>query len=165
LFQLSSVGPDAAVTTFVQSANLNGTTRGVSSSRESCKGNCPLFQPVPERNLGLADSPVPTRRLHALVAHGPRDPPLGVSGLICNLFIPSHASKQGRRYRYYVSRSVIKGRTKDSTGPVRLPAEEIEKLALSQLSDLLQSPSRVVDLLQPYSLGMTEAQHVAKVPM
>lgn len=80
-----------------------------------------------------------------------------------NLFTPSHATKKGRRYRYYVSRSLIKGRTKDSTGPVRLPAEEIEELVLSQLSSLLQSAPRILDLLQPYPLGMTETQHVVKV--
>jgi site-specific DNA recombinase len=80
-----------------------------------------------------------------------------------NLFTPSHATKKGRCYRYYVSRSLIKGRTKASAGPVRLPAEEIEELVLSQLSPLLQSPSRVMDILQLYSLGMTETQHVAKV--
>jgi len=79
------------------------------------------------------------------------------------LFTPSHATKEGRRYRYYVSRSVIKIRTKDQTGPVRLPAEEIEELVLSQLSALLQSAPRILDLFQPYSLGMTETQYVAKV--
>jgi DNA invertase Pin-like site-specific DNA recombinase len=80
-----------------------------------------------------------------------------------NLFSPSHAVKKGRRYRYYVSRSVIKGRAKDQTGPVRLPAEEIEKLVLSQLTALLQSAPRILDLFQTDSLGMTETQHVAKV--
>jgi site-specific DNA recombinase len=80
-----------------------------------------------------------------------------------NLFTPSHATKKGRRYRYYVSRSLIKGRTKDPVGPVRLPAEEIEELVLSQLSSLLQSAPRILNLFQPYSLGMTETQHVAKV--
>jgi DNA invertase Pin-like site-specific DNA recombinase len=79
------------------------------------------------------------------------------------LFTPSHATKKGRRYRYYVSRSVIKGRAKDQTGPVRLPAEEIEELVLSQLTALLQSAPRILDLFQTYSLGMRETQHVAKV--
>jgi site-specific DNA recombinase len=80
-----------------------------------------------------------------------------------NLFTPSHATKKGRRYRYYVSRSLIKGRTKDQTAPVRLPAEEIEELVLLQLSALLQSAPRILDLFQLSSLGMTETQHVAKI--
>ena len=34
---------------------------------------------------------------------------------------------------------------------------------MSQLAALLQSAPRILDLLQPHSLDMTEAQHVAKV--
>jgi site-specific DNA recombinase len=79
-----------------------------------------------------------------------------------NLFTPSHATKKGRRYRYYVSRSLIRGRVKDTTSPVRLPADEIEELVLSQVTALLQSAPRVLDILQPYSLGMTETQHAAR---
>ena len=36
-------------------------------------------------------------------------------------------------------------------------------MVLSQLAALLQSAPRILDLLQPHSLGMTETQHVAKV--
>jgi hypothetical protein len=36
-------------------------------------------------------------------------------------------------------------------------------LVLSQLATLLQSAPRILDLLQPHSLDMTETQHVAKV--
>ena len=36
-------------------------------------------------------------------------------------------------------------------------------MVLSQLASLLQSATRILDLLQPYSLGMTETQHIAKV--
>jgi hypothetical protein len=79
-----------------------------------------------------------------------------------NLFTPSHATKKGRRYRYYVSPSLIKGRAKDSTGPVRLPAEEIEELVLSQLSALLHSPPRLLELFKDHSLGMAETQQIAK---
>jgi DNA invertase Pin-like site-specific DNA recombinase len=79
-----------------------------------------------------------------------------------NLFTPSHATKKGRRYRYYVSTSLSKGTTKDSTRPVRLPAEEIEELVLSQLSAFLQSTPRVLELLKDHSLGMVENQQIAK---
>jgi site-specific DNA recombinase len=78
-------------------------------------------------------------------------------------FTPSHAMKKGRRYRYYVSQALAKGKSKSPAGPGRIPAEEIEELVLSRLASLLQSATRILDLLQPYSLGMTETQHVAKV--
>jgi site-specific DNA recombinase len=80
-----------------------------------------------------------------------------------NRFTPSHASKRGRRYRYYVSQALIQGRSKNPTGHCRLPAEEVEELVLSQLAALLQSTPRILDLLQPHPVSMTETQHVAKV--
>ncbi len=78
-----------------------------------------------------------------------------------NRFTPSHATKKGRRYRYYVSQALTQG--KKPTGNGRLPAEEVEELVLSQLAALLQSAPRILDLLQPQALDMTETQHVAKV--
>ena len=78
-------------------------------------------------------------------------------------FTPSHAMKKGRRYRYYVSQTLAKGKSKSPAWPGRIPAEEIEELVLSQLASLLQSATRILDLLQPHSLGMTETQHIAKV--
>jgi hypothetical protein len=68
-----------------------------------------------------------------------------------NRFTPSHANKKGRRYRYYVSQAVIDSRDKGNRGPVRLPADEIEALVLSQLKELLESPQRLLDLLSEFS--------------
>jgi site-specific DNA recombinase len=64
-----------------------------------------------------------------------------------NLFTPSHTNKKGRRYRYYVSQEIIKKPGKGTAGPVRLPAREIEDLVMSQLTSLLQSPQKLLDLL------------------
>ncbi|MFZ1942660.1 MAG: recombinase family protein [Acidobacteriaceae bacterium] len=64
-----------------------------------------------------------------------------------NRFTPSHANKNGRRYRYYVSQSVIKNARNRQHGPVRIPASEIEELVISQLTLLLRSPQRLMDLL------------------
>jgi DNA invertase Pin-like site-specific DNA recombinase len=80
-----------------------------------------------------------------------------------NRFTPSHATKRGRRYRYYVSQALIRGTSKDRSRPVRLPAEEIEDLVLSQLSALLQSAPRTLDMLRDASLGINETHTIAKV--
>jgi hypothetical protein len=64
-----------------------------------------------------------------------------------NRFIPSHTNKKGQRYRYYVSQAVIKNPGKGSAGPARIPAKEIEDLVVSQLTSLLQSPQKLLDLL------------------
>ena len=79
-----------------------------------------------------------------------------------NRFTPSHTSKKGRRYRYYLSQSLIRSGGKRSRGPVRLPAEEIEALVLSQLKDLLESPQRLLDLFTGPSPTAVEVQRILK---
>ena len=59
-----------------------------------------------------------------------------------NRFTPSHSTRKGRRYRYYVSQTVIKNSGNRHTGPARIPASEIEELVLSQATSLLRSPHR-----------------------
>jgi len=80
-----------------------------------------------------------------------------------NRFTPSHATKKGRRYRYYVSQALTKGAAKEQSGPVRLHAEEIEELVLSQLAVILQSAPRVLDILGGSSLDMADTHAIAKV--
>jgi len=64
-----------------------------------------------------------------------------------NRFTPSHATKNGRKYRYYVSQAVI-GKQPNQSGPVRLPAEEVENLVIAQVNDLVRSPQRLRDLFE-----------------
>ena len=55
-----------------------------------------------------------------------------------NPLTPSHAVKSGRRYRYYVSRQLIVGDTKDGW---RLPAREIERIVKDAITNLLANHS------------------------
>ncbi len=64
-----------------------------------------------------------------------------------NRFTPSHATKKGRHYRYYTSQAVIKNPGSRHQGPVRIPASEVEELVMSQLTLLLRSPQRMLDIL------------------
>src|SRR5690349_565604 len=60
-----------------------------------------------------------------------------------NPMTPSHAGKKGRRYRYYVSGSLItKDRTHDAAG-LRIPAEEIEQLVSSRVHRWLLDPGSI----------------------
>jgi site-specific DNA recombinase len=60
-----------------------------------------------------------------------------------NPMTPSHAVKQGIRYRYYVSRLlIIKDQTKNSAG-LRIPAEEIEQLVPSRVRQWLLDPGSI----------------------
>jgi site-specific DNA recombinase len=64
-----------------------------------------------------------------------------------NRFTPSHAKKKGRRYRYYVSRALLKLHRNEQAGPTRLPAGEIEELVITQAQNLLRTPQRLLELL------------------
>jgi len=64
-----------------------------------------------------------------------------------NRFTPSHAIKNGKRYRYYVSQRVIKSAPNDSDEPNRIPARDIENLIVTRLKDFFESPDQVVTTL------------------
>ena len=67
---------------------------------------------------------------------------------------PSHASKQGRRYRYYVSRRLIEVRSDDPTG-WRLPALEIEAAVIKALAAWLRNPKDVMAAIGEQNLAAT----------
>ena len=49
---------------------------------------------------------------------------------------PSHAIKDGKRYRYYISQRLMQARKRDASG-WRLPAEELEARIIAVIRDLL----------------------------
>jgi hypothetical protein len=49
-----------------------------------------------------------------------------------NRLTPSHAVKNRRRYRYYVSRRLVTGTSQDKPDGWRLPAPQIEKLVADE---------------------------------
>ncbi|MFV0369509.1 MAG: recombinase family protein [Hyphomicrobiaceae bacterium] len=58
---------------------------------------------------------------------------------------PTHATKNGTRYRYYVSQSLIKrGRGKPSETACRVPASDLEVLVEGQIHTLLQEPTSIL---------------------
>ena len=63
-----------------------------------------------------------------------------------NRFTPSHAVKNGKRYRYYVSQAAIHHRT-GAKGPSRIPAHDIEDLVCRRLRTLLGAPNELLKLV------------------
>ena len=59
---------------------------------------------------------------------------------------PTHASKQGRRYRYYISKRLMH-RTGSTDGGWRLPAKELDDTVAQAVSDFLKDEIRIVDAL------------------
>jgi site-specific DNA recombinase len=68
-----------------------------------------------------------------------------LSGIVFDIngvrFTPTHAAKNGKRYRYYTSQAAIQ---KTGEGPAvsRFPAQELESLVTSQIHLLLGSPDK-----------------------
>ena len=85
-----------------------------------------------------------------------------------NRMTPSHAVKNGVRYRYYISSALMQGQP-DKAGKLnRVPATEIEKLILSTLrKHLVSEPHNKLEAERPHSLNDREliSAHVARVDM
>lgn len=64
---------------------------------------------------------------------------------------PSHASKNGRRYRYYVSSRLIEKGT-DPTG-WRLPAKQVEAIVTAALAAWLRNPQELMAIIGDQSLA------------
>jgi site-specific DNA recombinase len=61
-------------------------------------------------------------------------------------YTPTHASKQGRRYRYYTSQVVIH-KTEKIEIPVRIPAPDLEAAVTDRILDLLRTPEDLLAAL------------------
>jgi site-specific DNA recombinase len=62
-------------------------------------------------------------------------------------YTPSHAVKNGKRYRYYVSQRIIHGRSPATAQPSRIPARELEQLVLTELASFFGSADRVTAIM------------------
>ena len=60
-----------------------------------------------------------------------------------NRMTPTHAGKQGTRYRYYASRPLITKDLTDGSAGMRLPAAEIEQLVTSRVRQWLLDPGSI----------------------
>jgi site-specific DNA recombinase len=63
---------------------------------------------------------------------------------------PTHAIKNGTRYRYYVSRPLIAEGRAHAPHALRIPANDIEQLVITRIGDLFSEPSRLIELVSPY---------------
>ena len=62
---------------------------------------------------------------------------------------PTHATKGGRRYRYYISKSLITGTKSETPNSRRIPAGDIEGLVSSRLTVFLASAHEMHDAIAP----------------
>jgi hypothetical protein len=69
-----------------------------------------------------------------------------------NRMTPAHATKRGRRYRYYVSASLLASDRPRAHGGMRVPAGDIEGLLRDRLRACFSSRADVGDALAPLDL-------------
>jgi site-specific DNA recombinase len=88
------------------------------------------------------------------------DEPSLLGGLLCDAqgirMSPSHAVKNGRRYRYYVSQTLLQGGGCLGGHVTRIPAHEIEALVVHELQALLLDPGALLDLLADETPDLAE---------
>jgi DNA invertase Pin-like site-specific DNA recombinase len=73
---------------------------------------------------------------------------------------PTHATKRGVRYRYYVSRSLIAGASKNAGQ--RIPATTLEALVTRRIRDWLADPTSILDIVQRQIADATTQKNLMK---
>ena len=116
-----------------------------------------LHEPILDRELW--DATQLLLRSHA-VRRAPRATKSAPSPLTGRLFdesgqslTPSHAVKGERRYRYYVSRNLIKGTSDSGQGGWRLPAPEIERTVAAAGCTILGDEAAIANAALAISLA------------
>lgn len=71
---------------------------------------------------------------------------------------PTHTSKRGLRYRYYVSQSSVLGRPRKDDKRWRIPATELEQTIVDALTSLLRDESRLSSLVGLHRMAPANAK-------
>jgi hypothetical protein len=78
-----------------------------------------------------------------------------------NRLSPSHVTKKGKRYRYYVSQAVLQNKRIEPGAVSRMPAQEIEDLVTTTIATKLQDQHWVTRQAAPY--GTAISQHAVLI--
>ena len=62
------------------------------------------------------------------------------------LMTPTYSMRRGKRYRYYVSRALVRGRKEDAGSHCRVPADDVERLVVEFLAQQSSRPELLRDL-------------------
>src|SRR6202035_4466350 len=87
------------------------------------------------------------------LAFGPRSPLIGkLFDEAGHRLTPTHATKAGRRYRYYVSRPLVTETAKQHPGAWRIPATQLENLIATEAATMLGEPGAIAAVLETAGL-------------
>jgi hypothetical protein len=132
------------------------------------KGVCHPGQHVPIVNRAMWEKVAQLLREHS-TGSGARNSGTKSCVLMGKLFdesgeglTPSHAVKGDRRYRYYVSRSLMKGPAARVDGGWRLPTAEIERSVAAAAQSILDDQQTVVAAIEEAGLDSSRIAPVLK---
>ena len=74
--------------------------------------------------------------------------------------IPTHANKKGTRYRYYVSRGLVRGSRQHTPRGRRVPAGDVEGLVEDRLRQFLESEAEVFGAIEAQVADVNEGTNV-----
>ncbi len=77
-----------------------------------------------------------------------------------NRMTPSHAVKNGKRYRYYVSRPLITGNRTAAPDGRRIPAAEIERLVVDRVCRFLSNDAEIFEAIQGWNREVAELKRL-----
>src|SRR6266446_1017357 len=77
-----------------------------------------------------------------------------------NRMTPTHAVKNGRRYRYYISHPLMTQARARSPGGLRVPAPEIEQLVASRICQFLSEPDSILKATEHQGLEAADQQRL-----
>jgi DNA invertase Pin-like site-specific DNA recombinase len=72
---------------------------------------------------------------------------------------PTHAVKNGTRYRYYVSQALITGSARNDQGQ-RIPAASLESLVKRRLHELMEDPSAIFAAMRELAVDAAEQKQL-----
>lgn len=77
-----------------------------------------------------------------------------------NAMSPTHASRNGRRYRYYISQAIPQYREQEAGSVIRLPARTIEELVTGQFKTLFEKPNELLTIFTCNKLSAIDQQNL-----
>lgn len=75
---------------------------------------------------------------------------------------PTHARKQSKRYRYYISQAILQFKGKEAGSVIRLPAREIESPVLRAIRNMLNDPQQLTQAIAYQSYSAQETKSLIK---
>src|ERR1700730_18670747 len=115
----------------------------------------PAVLALVERHRQIVQNKLAVHRQEPALALGAEAPSL-LAGLIVDSdghrMTPTHTTKKAKRYRYYVSASLLAGDHPQAQKRMRVPAGDIEALVLDRLRAFFSSRTDIGDALTPLDL-------------